>query len=249
MSEMTLDIIAAKLEGLEETIIYKLMDRAQFSRNRAVYEKGNSGFSGDTQGLSLFDLRLLYHEEMDAKFGRFLVPEERPFYSELPKSSRDSISSTDTYLNIDDYNTINLGEDIKKVYLEILESLCINGDDGQYGSSVEHDVYALQALSRRIHFGSLYVAESKYRSNPSEYDKLIDREDEDGLMNLLTREVVEEKILLRVKEKVVHIQANINDKVRRRIDPEMVLDFYRKHIIPLTKKGEILYLLNRKRDL
>ena len=73
-----LHLIAAQLEGLEETIITKLIDRAQFKANLVAYEAGKSGFDG-AENESLFDLRLRYHEEMDAYFGRFCVPEERPF--------------------------------------------------------------------------------------------------------------------------------------------------------------------------
>lgn len=36
------------------------------------------------------------------------------------------------------------------------------GDDGNYGSSAMYDVFCLQALSRRIHFGK-FVAEAKFR--------------------------------------------------------------------------------------
>lgn len=247
MSEMTLELIAAKLEGLEETIIYKLMDRGQFRKNAAVYRSGESGFDEEKSGISLFDIRLLYTEKMDAEFGRFTQPEERPFCSPLPATKRMISNSKDTFLVIDDYDKINLGSDIKRAYLKMLDTLCLGGDDGNYGSSVEHDIFALQALARRIHFGALYVAESKFRDNPKKYLSLIEKNESNALMTLLTRQKVEEKILLRVKEKVIHIQSQINEKVRRRIDPDLVLDFYREHIIPLTKKGEILYLLNRNR--
>lgn len=244
---MTLELIAAKLEGLEETIIYKLMDRAQFKKNDIIYRSGESGFDEEKSGMSLFDIRLLYTESMDAEFGRFMQPEERPFCKMLPDPKRVVITEKESFLNIDDYNKINLTVDIKKAYLKILNSLCLTGDDGQYGSSVEHDIFALQALARRIHFGALYVAESKFRDNPEKYSELINNDDTGALMDLLTRADVEERILNRVKEKVIHIQSQINEKVRRRIDPDLVLDFYRTYIIPLTKKGEILYLLNRTR--
>ena len=87
MSTLNLSTIAAQLEGLEETIIQKLIDRAQFAANAAAYRPGESGFAsaGDK---SLFDLRLRYQEEMDAAFGRFKVPEERPFHSDLPDPHR-----------------------------------------------------------------------------------------------------------------------------------------------------------------
>ena len=52
-----LDKIATDLEGLEETIIARLIDRAQFRRNRPTYQPGKSGFTGEG-ALSLFALRL-----------------------------------------------------------------------------------------------------------------------------------------------------------------------------------------------
>ena len=62
---------------------------------------------------------------------------------------------------------------------------------------------------------------------------------------MLTRADVEEKILSRVADKVEHIQAEINPAVRRRIPPQAIMTFYRTHVIPLTKEGEICYFLNR----
>ena len=64
-------------------------------------------------------------------------------------------------------------------------------------------------------------------------------------MNLITRAEVEERILRRVSEKVDYLQASLNPRVRRRVDPQVVLKLYRDTIIPMTKKGEIDYLLVR----
>ena len=72
-----LSSIAANLEGLEETIIFMLINRAQFAQNQMIYEPNASGFEG-AEGRSLFEVRLRCHEEMDAEFGRFSAPEERP---------------------------------------------------------------------------------------------------------------------------------------------------------------------------
>lgn len=41
-----------------------------------------------------------------------------------------------------------------KFYLEnIVPSLCVTGDDQNYGSAATKDVECLQALSQRIHYG------------------------------------------------------------------------------------------------
>ena len=84
---LDLNAIAQKLEGLEETIIFMLINRAQFAANRLVYEPDGIPFEG-ASGVSLLKLRLCRHEEMDSEFGRFCVPEERPFMSALPPPKR-----------------------------------------------------------------------------------------------------------------------------------------------------------------
>jgi len=239
-----LDKIATDLEGLEETIIARLIDRAQFRQNSIAYQPGKSGFKGETE-LSLFGLRLKYQEEMDACFGRFAVPEERPFNKDLPESKR-QVSLPDNCLRLADYNVVNLTDKILVSYLDIIPKICSPGDDAQYGSSVEHDVYTIQAISRRIHYGAMYVGESKYLSDPSAFKKAVEAGDLTTLETLLTRPEVEQRILRRVQEKVTILQAAAKANTRFTIDPGVVRDYYAAHIIPLTKEGEILYLLNRK---
>jgi len=245
MTNLDLNNIASRLEGLEETIIFKLIDRGQWCENTIAYTNGKSGFVSE-KTRSLFELRLYYHEEMDAKFGRFCVPEERPFSSGLPSPKRD-VNLPDSGLYIDDYNIVNLSHDILDSYKNLLTRICPQGDDGQYGSSVEHDVYAVQAIARRIHYGAFYVAESKFQSDPKGYSKLIADNDVDGMMEKLTRKDVEERILERVKNKVESAQSKTSQLVRNVIDPQIFMDYYRDFLIPLTKQGEILYLLNRNK--
>jgi chorismate mutase len=126
---------------------------------------------------------------------------------------------------------------------------CEPGDDGHHGSSVEEDVYALQAISRRVHFGSLYAAESKFTADPEGFGMLIDAHDEQGLMDRLTRKDVEDRIIERIREKTEATQATVNRAIRRVINPDIIVQFYREIIIPITKKGQVLYLFNRKRPV
>jgi len=245
MVELDLSYIASRLEGLEETIIFKLIDRGQWCENSVAYIGGKSGFANE-KTRSLFELRLYFHEEMDAKFGRFRTPEERPFNSGLPQPQR-AVNLPESGLCIKDFDLVNLSQDILASYKKLLREICPKGDDGQYGSSVEHDVYAVQAIGRRIHYGAMYVAESKFRADPGGYSKLIENNDRDGIMEKLTRKDVEEKIIERVKEKAARAQAGINKLVRNVIDSEPIMEYYRDFLIPLTKKGEILYLLNRNK--
>ena len=246
MVSVDLSVIAAHLEGLEETIIHRLIDRAQFRENSAAYSPGGSGFN-DTADRSLFDLRLRHQEEMDAAFGRFEVPEECPFHADLPTPRR-NVALPESLLDPLAAAAVNCTPGIVESYLKFVSALCESGDDGQYGSAVEHDVLAIQAIGRRIHYGALYVAESKYRSNPAPCAaaaKAGTAGDQSALMNLITRAEVENQILRRVSEKVDYVQASLNPVARRRVDPQIVLRLYRDTIIPMTKKGEIAYLLAR----
>ncbi|MBP7494756.1 MAG: chorismate mutase [Spirochaetales bacterium] len=242
MGEIKLNEIAAFLEGLEETIIYKLIDRIQFKRNEEVYKPGASGFPGETA--SLFELRLRYQEEMDSLFGRFNVPEERPFNKQLPPPRRQRIDP-DSPLHIRDFDGVNLTPQILQSYLDLLPRICSPGDDGHYGSSCEHDVYALQAISRRIHYGAFYVGEAKYRSNPSMFQTVLKEGNRASLLEALTRKEVEDQILSRVRQKAETIQATIRTPIRTQLNAAVVADFYRDTIIPLTKEGELLYLQHR----
>jgi chorismate mutase len=245
MVHIKLSTITEHLEGFEETIVFKLIDRAQYKMNSVVYEHGKSGFKG-AGDKSLFELRLRSQERMDAQFGRYCVPEERAFTGRLPRPHR-KVDLPDTGLRCDNINAINLTRELLAAYQDLLPRLCAGGTDGHFGSSVEHDVYALQAISRRVHYGALYVAECKYRSSPDGYRAMIDAGDIDALLSLLTRKDVEDAIVARVREKVADAQARINRRVRCVIDPDVVVRFYRDYIIPLTKKGEVAYLMNRKK--
>ncbi|MBN1578820.1 MAG: chorismate mutase [Chitinispirillaceae bacterium] len=242
---LDLNYIASRLEGLEETIISKLIDRAQFCVNEICYEAGKSGFAGESSR-SLFDLRMHYHEQMDALFGRFCAPEERPFTRNLPEPQREVVL-LETGLQIDDLESVNFAGPIRTHYTKLIKLMCRPGDDGQYGSSVEHDVYAIQAISRRIHYGAFYIAECKFRGDPDTYRRVIEARDIDKLEQLVTRKEVEDRIIDRVCQKTRETQKGVNREIRQVIEAEVILQFYRDAVIPLTKQGEIVYLLHRRK--
>lgn len=240
---LDLNYIASRLESLEETIISKLIDRAQYRVNETIYEAGKSGFAGE-HSRCLFDLRMHYHEQMDAAFGRFCIPEERPFTRNLPEPQR-TVNLPETGLQIDDFQNVNFAGPIRTEYMKLVKVICQPGDDGQYGSSVEHDVYAIQAISRRIHYGAFYITEYKYRTNTSLFIKYIEERDTDKLEELVTRKEVEDRIISRVHQKTIEMQRGVNREIRKVIEPEAIVRFYREAVIPLTKQGEIAYLMHR----
>lgn len=82
----------------------------------------------------------------------------------------------------------------------MVPAIAKKGDDEQHGSTVLADIVVLQAISRRVHYGK-FVAESKYRSDPEGYQRLIDAGDADGVMKLLTNAVVEARVLRRSRIK------------------------------------------------
>lgn len=239
---MGLDAIAARLEGLEEAILHRLLDRAQFSHNPGAYVARGSGIAGEEQR-SLLQLRLRYQEEMDAVFGRFGVPEEQPWHTDLPVPRREAQLSRDNAGFSRAQLSVNLSRQVLDGYLGFLPRICAAGDDGHHGSAVELDVAAFQAISRRVHYGALYVARVKYQADPGAYDALITASDEAGLLARLSRPEVEARIAQRVADKAEALQARVNPLVRRRVDPVPLVQMFQELVIPLTKAGEVAVLL------
>ncbi|GAX84171.1 hypothetical protein CEUSTIGMA_g11594.t1 [Chlamydomonas eustigma] len=107
------------------------------------------------------------------------------------------------------HNEINLNASILRVYVkEVLPGITSPGDDNNYGSSAMLDVAVLQALSKRIHYGK-FVAEAKFREKTYEYTQLIKSRNADGIMELLTDEAVEERVIARVALKAATFGQDI----------------------------------------
>eukprot|EP00592_Proboscia_alata_P010307 CAMPEP_0194355446 /NCGR_PEP_ID=MMETSP0174-20130528/3350_1 /TAXON_ID=216777 /ORGANISM="Proboscia alata, Strain PI-D3" /LENGTH=440 /DNA_ID=CAMNT_0039124721 /DNA_START=60 /DNA_END=1385 /DNA_ORIENTATION=- len=215
---LSLDSIRSTLIRQEETIIFALIERAQYLSNDIVYKENGfddlGGFgstipeSKDVQDdpMSFLEYALIGTEALHCGIRRYTSPEENAFFpSRLPSAPigflpnleypKDLLSSTGDASNVN-FNEILLQRYIK----EIVPAISISGDDEQHGSTVMADITILQALSRRVHYGK-FVAESKYLSDPVEYQRLVDADDADGVMKLLTNQVVEDKILRRSRLK------------------------------------------------
>lgn len=115
---------------------------------------------------------LLETEKLHAKVRRYTSPEEHPFFEYLLPSPVLSELRFPEILSVKK-NMVNVNTEILRWYMEkIIDRLCLPGDDEQHGSSVLCDINALQAISRRIHYGK-FVAESKYLKNPELFQKLV----------------------------------------------------------------------------
>ncbi|KAL7446695.1 hypothetical protein ACHAXM_010497 [Skeletonema potamos] len=199
---LSLDYIRSTLIRQEETIIFALIERAQFRQNRKVYEKG--GVPGLEGGMSFLDFMLSGTEKLHSAVRRYESPEEHAFFPHLLPERNDSMEHLD-YPNLlsndPAINSLNWNPILYQKYLDVIvPAIAAKGDDEQYGSTCVTDTAALQALSKRIHYGK-FVAESKYLSNPEGFQRLVDAGDAEGVMELLTNAKVEEQVLTRARLK------------------------------------------------
>lgn len=243
---LSLDSIRKTLIGLEDSIIYSLIQRARLPLNSPAYDSSSfPGFHG-----SLMELLVKGTESVQAQVGRYQSPEEVPFFPDhLPpslvnhpdKSSQDLPPAA---------ASVSVNKNIWDFYVnQFVPLLAAKGDDGNYALAVTSDLACLQVLSRRIHFGK-YVAEVKFRKATEAYSAAIRAKDTKTLMSLLTDDKVEAMVKQRVqmKAKVFGQEIALNDTSntnKYKIDPSLVSRLYDEWVIPLTKDVEVEYLLRR----
>ncbi|MBT3374611.1 MAG: chorismate mutase [Lentisphaerae bacterium] len=242
--QLLLGNIRGVLIRLEETIIFNLIERAQFQHNAKVYDPAEVAEA--TGGESLVGYLLHETERIHSRIRRYTSPDEEPYFTDLRAPFLPLLSFVENPIKPND---ININPDIRKVYEgEIVPYICRPGDDGQYGSSAVSDTSCLQAISKRIHYGK-FVAESKYLTHQDEFQAMIDARDADGLLEAITDRAVEKTVLERVRLKAQTYGQDIGgDTTQLKIEPKRVADVYARWIIPLTKKVEVQYLLRRPDD-
>lgn len=236
--ELQLENIRSNLIRQEETIIFSLIERAQYKQNKIIYQEGKLL---DTQK-SFLEYLLHMNEIVYAKVRRYTAPDEHPFTKDLPQPIINSLKYDWPIKK----TNININDKIFSLYIDkIIPQITEDGDCGNYGSSAVCDVASLQAISKRIHYGK-FVAESKFLQDQENYSTLIMAHDRKGLIKKLTNANVEKKVLKRVKLKTsTYGQDPTDTNPIYKIHPELVAKIYEEYIIPLTKEIEILYLLQR----
>jgi chorismate mutase len=242
--QLLLESIRDNLVRQEETILFALIERAQFRVNSTIYRPGALGEL--LGGESLVGYLLRETETIHARMRRYTSPDEHPFYTGLPEPILPALRFDENPLRP---NTVNINADIRRNYeTAVVPAICEDGDDGQYGSSSVADVSCLQAISRRVHFGK-FVAESKFRARPELFAPLIRAADEQGLMERITDTVVERAVLDRVREKArTYGQEFLSQRTAPTLDPEVARMIYADHIIPMNKRVQVAYLLARDPD-
>lgn len=203
--------------------------------------------------ISFFDWYFREQEKLQSLIRRFESPDEFPFF---PSALQKPILKPLHYPKILYKNDVNVNDKIKEFYItEFLPAVCPDfgrEDRGEaeenYGSTATCDIACLQALSRRIHFGK-FVAESKFRSDPEKYTRLIEAGDRDGIGESITNTAVEKQVLDRLRLKAQtygtdpgHPAGTNGDS---KINVDAVVSMYRDFVIPLTKVVEVDYLMQR----
>jgi len=267
---LSLERIRSVLTRLEDTIIFGLIERAQFAHNPKIYQKGafvelkDIKFDG-----SWLDWFLQETESFHAKARRYTSPDEYPFTANLPAPVLKPIS----FPKILYQNNVNVNPSILSFYtrqivpritksatLTLAASKRANGitgdaeyeDDGNYGSASTIDIEVLQAVSKRVHYGK-FVSESKFIENPSAFIPHIQNPNRDALDALITKPEVERKLLQRLRKKATLYAQDLapdgepmkNPGSGGKIDVDGVVELYEHYIIPLTKEVEVDYLLQR----
>ncbi|KAK0487664.1 chorismate mutase [Armillaria novae-zelandiae] len=270
---LSLDRIRSVLVRLEDTIIFSLIERAQFVHNARMYQRGafkelqDIGFNG-----SWLEWFLKETETFHAKARRYTSPDEYPFTSDLPEPIIPPLS----FPQILYPNKINVNPSILSFYtrtivpritrhatLLLAASKRAKGivgdeeheDDGNYGSAATIDIEILQAISKRVHYGK-FVSESKFIQDPAAFIPHILKPNRPALEALITKPEVERKLLIRLQKKAeTYAQdfasdgttqlANGSANGASKIDVAGVVELYESFIIPLTKEVEVDYLLQR----
>ncbi|XP_043724121.1 chorismate mutase 1, chloroplastic [Telopea speciosissima] len=246
---LTLDTIRHSLILQEDSIIFSLLERAQYCYNADTYDQNIfsiDGFKG-----SLVEYMVGETERLHAQVGRYKSPDEHPFFPEdLPEPMLPPLQYPQVLHPIAD--SININKKIWEMYFsDLLPRLVKKGDDGNCGSTAVCDTICLQALSKRIHYGK-FVAEAKFLASPVVYKAAIKAQDRDQLMALLTYETVEAAIKKRVemKARTYGQEVSVNGEMPGddpvcKINPSLVADLYGEWIMPLTKEVQVEYLLRR----
>ena len=142
-----LDEFRQQLIRQEDSIVFALIERAQFPVNSEVYSVGNSQVLGEgadvPAGLSFLDYMLRETERLHALVRRYTSPDECAFFpDDLPQPVLPALHPP----RVLHPNGININPRVKNLYLErILPKLCAAGSNNStYGSTSTADLSVLQ---------------------------------------------------------------------------------------------------------
>ncbi len=234
--------IREDLARQEETIIFGILERAQFGKNLRVFEASDEKTSPSLEETSFFSHFLHQTEVLHAGLGRYNARDEHAFTDNLPAPLCNFAQKAWPGIK---KKAINLNNEILNKYVDdVLPKIAAKDQEGDYGSAVTCDIALLQAISRRVHFGE-FVARAKLAMKGQEFLPLIKAKNAEGIMQKITDLKVEENVLDRVRNKVKTHLAAFSSK-KESIDPEVVVSIYRDIIIPLNKQVQVMYILQEQ---
>lgn len=246
-SVLNLGNIRLALERMEDSIIFDLIERSQFTELPLVYEVGKFLTPG-CSGLFL-DWHLMKTEELHLQLRRYTAPDETPFFPEVLKEPLlPPVNYPKILSNVKETSSVN--NLIMDYYVnDIVPAIsCAPGDQNDtLGSVLVADIKCLQTISRRVHFGR-FVAEAKYKADKQLYIPLILAKDSDAIGKSITNQAVEDQVIARLEQKARQYGTEPQlGKNKSKVEPHVVANLYRKFIM-LTKDVEIKYLLERLLD-
>ena len=147
----------------------------------------------------------------------------------------DSFFLKEIEIKFDDELSQNIYEQLKSELCQTYESFFsnINKKVGTLCTSEDFQLY--QAIVQRIMLGVI-VARIKYTTEQQTYQQLFSKKDYNGIENKLS-DIQRENLVL----------ENIRCKASRFSDEkftEKAFEFFKEYIIPLTKKIELIWIVN-----
>ena len=270
--QLQLDHVRAHLLRQEDTIIFGWVRRGAYLRNSGLLAIGTSSPARPAEwqphhsALSWF---LEQTERAHAAIGRYRAPDELPFTRQGAEASAAAVavgpslaappSPLPAFADDIDFNA-----QVMASYLDVIldEVADVGEDDSQHGTCLLLDVAALQALSKRVHFGK-YVAEAKFRQERALFEPLIATGDRHGVRAALTHPAQEDAVASRVARKAAQMLANEAEAAaslgeggaggnggagkgrQPRLTAEAVARLWRDVVMPLTKDVQVAYLMRR----
>jgi hypothetical protein len=219
---ISLDELRIKINQLNTSIISGIKDRSRYLLSEGIYTEEFK------DGLSWFKYRLKQEQNLDAEFGRFLYPIQRPLVFSREELAKPlvgrEVSEQDNFFDLD------LSEKIVSAYKELIKQICEEGEDkGSYGEITKLDVNNVLTLNERtVAFGeqvALYKIE-----NDSELKKIKDKE---KIKEKLVRKDRESEVIEVMKKKAQALE----------IENFGAIEEFSKKLINITLEAEIEYIL------
>ncbi|XP_058080981.1 chorismate mutase 1, chloroplastic isoform X2 [Magnolia sinica] len=214
---LTLDGIRSSLIRQEDSIIFSLLERAQYCYNADTYD--HNVFTMDGFHGSLVEFMVMETEKLHAQVGRYKSPDEHPFFpADLPEPILPPLQYPQVLHPIAD--CININMKIWVMYFNhLLRRLVEEGDDGNCGSTAVCDTICLQDRAQLMDLLT--------------YEKV----------EAAIKERVEMKAKIYGQE--IGLNEKSGGTPVYKIKPSVVAHLYGEWIMPLTKEVQIEYLLRR----